>query len=388
MRTRALTVMATRFEDHHLVEEVALKYGVKSRKIKEWGEEERVVPCWGLHPWFVHLVYDDVSGVEGNGEGEQEGRVLKEEEKIAHYASVLLPKKKVEEGAVNEEDREVFNRLPDPKPLSGFLSQLRGYLSKFPLALVGEIGLDRSFRIPYPWTEEELAGRKDVLTIGGREGRKLTPYRCNMEHQKAVFTAQLKLAGEMNRAVSVHGVQAHGVVFECLKNLWKGHEITRPSKRQQKKRKEEEKEKGSDAPSHEPVETNDKEQGNSDPKPYPPRICLHSFSGGPDVWKQYLNPSIPVRFFASFSTAINLGDIGEEEEEPESFAQVVREVPDGMVLVESDLHTAGEEMDKRMEDVVRRVCKVRGWEADEGRQRLGANWRVFAFGQESGETVI
>jgi hypothetical protein len=36
---------------------------------------------------------------------------------------------------------------------------------------------------------------------------------------------------------------------------------------------------------------------------------------------------------------------------------------------------------------VRRVCKGRGWGEDEGRRRLGANWRVFAFGEESGETV-
>jgi hypothetical protein len=51
-----------------------------------------------------------------------------------------------------------------------------------------------------------------------------------------------------------------------------------------------------------------------------------------------------------------------------------------MVLVESDLHTAGEEMDRRLEDIVRRICKIKGWGLEEGVKKLGDNWRAFAFG--------
>lgn len=115
------------------------------------------------------------------------------------------------------------------------------------------------------------------------------------------------------------------------------------------------------------------------PKPYPPRICLHSYSGNASNFKQYLNPAIPAQIFASFSTAINLSD-AMEDETPKAFEEIVRTVPDHMMLVESDLHTAGEEMDRRLEDIVRRICKIKGWGLEQGVKKLGDNWRAFAFG--------
>jgi Tat protein secretion system quality control protein TatD with DNase activity len=171
--------------------------------------------------------------------------------------------------------------------------------------------------------------------------------------------------------VSVHSVQAHGLVFETLQELWKGHEKEVLSKRERKKR-------GQDHPSVE-EDTLSTAQASQKPLPYPPRICLHSYSGNASNFKQYLNPAIPAQIFASFSTAINLGD-AMEDETPASFEEMIKTVPDHMLLVESDLHTAGEEMDKRIEDIVRRICSVKGWSLEEGVRQLGKNWRSFAFG--------
>jgi Tat protein secretion system quality control protein TatD with DNase activity len=70
-----------------------------------------------------------------------------------------------------------------------------------------------------------------------------------------------------------------------------------------------------------------------------------------------------------------------EDETPAAFEEIIKTVPDHMVLVESDLHTAGEEMDRRMEDIVRRICRVKGWGLEEGVKQLGKNWRAFAFGE-------
>ncbi|OAG06023.1 Metallo-dependent hydrolase [Paraphaeosphaeria sporulosa] len=259
--------------------------------------------------------------------------------------------------------------VKNPTPFSDFLAQTRRNLEKYPFALVGEIGLDRSFRIP----EANPGDREDnELTPGGREGRRLTPFRCAPAHQKEIFKRQLQLAAELDRGVSLHGVQAHGLVFSTIKELWQEHQLPVLSKRERKKRE-------TDGPS---VTSHVSSQGadNDKPRPFPPRICLHSYSGSPDAFKQYLSPSIPVSFFASFSTAINLGN-DLEGETPEAFVQMIETVPDDMLLVESDLHTAGAEMDERLEDMVRRICVIKGWGLDEGVRRLGDNWKRFVFGE-------
>ncbi|KAJ4287734.1 Cut9-interacting protein scn1 [Kalmusia sp. IMI 367209] len=363
MKARCLTVMGTRAEDQALVAQTADEYGVKSTT--DWTREECMMPCFGWHPWFAHTMYLD-------DENEHAEKILTGEDKIQHYAKVLQPQRE----HPNDEDRQIYQSLPDPTPFSIFLSRTRKYLEQYPLALIGEIGLDRSFRIPYPWDQDSQSQRDTSLTLGGREGRKLTPFRCAPAHQKEILKRQLQLAAEYKRAVSVHGVQAHGMLFESLKELWTGHERIVLSKREKKKR-------GKDDPSiepqHPPSSATQERDGES--KPYPPRICLHSYSGSPSNFTQYLNPAIPVEIFASFSTAINLGDaVGEEE--PKAFGDMVRAVPDGAVLVESDLHTAGEEMDRRLEDMARRICRIKGWGLEEGVEKLGRNWRRFVFGEE------
>lgn len=328
-----------------------------------------MVPAFGWHPWFAHMLYFDDAESEAEGGKEEQGGgargALTGEAKLSHYASVLIPHRE----RPSESDISTFLSLPDPLPISTFLAHTRRHLETHPLALIGEIGLDRAFRIPEALTSDRSAEYAD-FTPGGREGRRLTPFRCSPAHQKEVFRRQLALAGEMGRAVSVHGVQAHGMVFEVLREFWVGREVPQVSKRAAKKRREAGETATDPSTSTQPEEK----------LPYPPRICLHSFSGSSDVLRQYLSPSIPVAFFFSFSTAVNLGDdVGAET--PESFVQVVSKVPDGMVLVESDLHTAGEDMDDRMENIVRRACKVKGWGLEEGVRTLGANWTRFVFGE-------
>jgi Tat protein secretion system quality control protein TatD with DNase activity len=369
MNTRVLTVMATRGQDQDLVITAADKHTVKSSDPEKWSREECIVPCFGWHPWFSHQMYIDEEGGNGDRQWKEQGN-LTGDAKVKHYQTVLQPSR----DNLSDEYRQIFLSLPDPTPFSTFLSQTRQHLERYPYALIGEIGLDRSFRIPESWinNEELWAKRNHNLTPGGREGRRLTPFRCSPQHQKKICKMQLQLAAEMGRGVSVHGVQAHGLVFETLQDLWKGHEKEVLSKRERKKR-------GQDHPSVE-SDVSGTAQSDQQAKPYPPRICLHSYSGNASNFKQYLNPAIPARIFASFSTAINLSD-AMEDETPASFEEIIQTVPDHMLLVESDLHTAGEEMDRRMEDIVRRICRVKEWGLDEGVKQLGKNWRAFAFGE-------
>jgi len=317
-------------------------------------KEHKIVPAFGWHPWFSHQMFD---------ESAYDGAVsLTQDQKVAHYQSVLTPK---------SDDRDFLLSLPDPKPFGDFISQMKRHLEDFPLALVGEVGLDKSFRIPEDWLPQHLDERNTALTPGGREGRRLSPYRVSMEHQRKVLLAQLGLAGEMQRAVSVHGVQAHGIVHDTLAETWKGHE-RKPMSRKEQKRAE-----AARKANAEPEDAEDENEP-AGPKPYPPRVCLHSFSGPAETVKLYTAPTVPCEVFFSFSTSINSW----VEDGKGKVEAAVRAVPDDRLLMESDLHTAGDRMDQYLEEIVRKLCEVKGWDLEAGTKQLAANWRRFVSGPQ------
>lgn len=355
MKAKVLTVMATRAQDQELVAKAADDLGITGKDSIESlagsSNAHKILPAFGWHPWFSHQMFD---------EAEYDGSsALNSEQKILHYQNVLAPK---------SEDQTFLQSLPDPRPFGHFIRQTRDYLLRYPLALIGEVGLDKSFRIPENWLPDDGCRcgeqRERGLTPGGRDGRKLSPYRVSMSHQKKVLLAQLALAGELQRAVSVHGVQAHGVLYETLAQTWKGYEKKKASKKDRRK---------ADLTAPGSFQSEDEDSG---PKPYPPRICLHSFSGPAETVKQYIASTVPCEVFFSFSTTINAWvEHGEGKVEA-----AVKMVPDDRIVVESDLHTAGDRMDAYLEEGVRKICAVKGWPLEDGVKQLAKNWKHFAFG--------
>lgn len=334
MKTATLTIMATRGDDQDLVQQTTESCSAQSKT-------ERIVPCFGWHPWFSHQISNAASAEPQN--------------KRDHYDGVLIPSP--------ADDQAFIDTLPDPKPLSELISETRARLEKFPTALVGEIGLDRSFRIPGPWTDEEIENRNDQVTPGSREGRRLSHYRVKPEHQRLILKAQLQLAGEMNRAVSVHSVQAHGAVVDVLKEVWAGHERVILSRRKRDRQRDAE------------GVFEEEEDIASTPKPFPPRICMHSYSGSVDPIRQLMHKSNPSDVYFSFSNLINFNGAPARK-----IADVVKALPENRILIESDLHKAGDELDELMEKVARDICKLRGWELRHGVQLLADNWRRFVYG--------
>ncbi|KAH8700442.1 putative Cut9 interacting protein Scn1 [Talaromyces proteolyticus] len=335
MQASALTIMATRGEDQALVDSVA----------STLSNTNKIIPCFGWHPWFAHQISTTSTNPDDNAS------------KISHYRTVLT--------GSTPTDTAFFNTLPTPKPLSTLLAETRERLLAHPAALVGEIGLDKAFRLPLPWTPDQTEDRDVGLTPGSREGRNLSVYKVSMEHQKFLLKAQLQLAGELGRAVSVHSVQAHGAVFDVLQELWAGYERRRESRRGRRQRESEQVD-----------ESTTEEAEVIKSRPYPPRICMHSYSGSTEPLRQFLHPSVPSDVYFSFSFVINFTGPSVEK-----VVAVLKALPDDRILVESDLHCAGPEMDGLLERAVRIVCGHRGWALEEGVGILADNWRRFVFGR-------
>ncbi len=364
MKARALVIMASRAQDQELVARFAEAHGLMSSisdLLMVHATKQppcQIIPSFGWHPWFSHQLYNDSLAHSPEGTSGMN--------KLDHYRAVIVP----------SPDIDFLRGLPEPRPLSLYIAEARSHLEKHPFALVGEIGIDRTFRIPEHSPANAPAARAKIsgLTPGGRDGKRLTPYRVHMHHQRMILKAQLDLAGELSRPVSVHGVGAHGSLFEIFQETWRGHEKKRLSRRARKRR-------ASIAQAHLNEDENENEEQELDAltkKRFPPRICLHSYSGHPTSLKQYLDSSVPATIFFSFSKLVNFSS----SVSPKT-RDVVKALPDERILVESDLYCAGKPMDGLLEQVVRIICEIKDWPLERGIQQLASNWVHFVFGPRS-----
>lgn len=160
-----MVAMSTRFDDLELVSSTASEFPGK------------VVPAFGLHPWYSHLVKTDRSLT-----------------KIEHYQSVLEPPP--------GEGDPVLERLPEPVLLADHIDRLESLLNAHPNALVGEVGLDKMFKIKLK--------------------NELHPHKVALAHQRRVLRAQLELANKHCRAVSLHGVGAHQALYDEVLHTARG----------------------------------------------------------------------------------------------------------------------------------------------------------------------
>ncbi|KAL4246331.1 Metallo-dependent Hydrolase/TatD-type [Abortiporus biennis] len=181
--------MATRRSDQILVRELAQSY------------PDKVTSCFGYHPWFTHWITLDAN-------------ISKE----YHYRTLLLDNVNPKSEHV-EAFEKLLTYLPEPTSLPEVLSDLRNNLSFFPDAMLGEVGIDRSARIPYshpappPYSLHDDGTRKD-----------LSPFTIPIDHQLVILEAQLDLAVELQRNVSIHSVKSQQATVELLDKMKKKHE--------------------------------------------------------------------------------------------------------------------------------------------------------------------
>ncbi|PVV02466.1 hypothetical protein BB560_003079 [Smittium megazygosporum] len=122
----------------------------------------RVIPGFGIHPWFVNLV---IAGEKFYNSKENEA------EKVS--------------------DHSLDHKMIPPT----WLNTLHEYLDEFPTAVVGEFGLDK------------LAIDKE------------TKQKYNFEKQVELFKTMYSTAITRKRAMSIHCVKAHQQIFDLLQEF-------------------------------------------------------------------------------------------------------------------------------------------------------------------------
>ncbi|KAG0094468.1 hypothetical protein BGZ93_007188 [Podila epicladia] len=123
--------------------------------------------------------------------------------RLAHYQQVL----QVPASAPTTYLPALAARLPEPRALEPAMQELRRKLEEHPTAVLGEIGLDRTARVPEPSIPAD-SPEDDPSAAGGQ--KKTTLALTSIQHQLNLVREQLKIAASLDRAVSFHCVQAYG----------------------------------------------------------------------------------------------------------------------------------------------------------------------------------
>ncbi|KAH9081590.1 TatD DNase family Scn1 [Lactarius deliciosus] len=288
---------------------------------------DRVVPAFGYHPWWAHRI--SLSAPAGSVP-----------DSAVHYRALFLPDSSEPPSAKLEAAfARLLPALPPPIPLADVLADVRAHLTEFPSAMLGEVGIDRVARVPFAGP-----GAPDADGANGNgNGRGLSPFLTPLAHQLAVLEAQLALAVELRRNVSMHSVKAPSQTRALFDRMAAAHGAAW----------------------------------------YAISVDVHSCKFSPEAWREIGNHHPNV--YLSLSTAIN-GNIP-------NFVALVRECAPTRLLVESDWPDA-RDAPTRTWDMACMVAEIHGWPiedtwedtppSDEAKwgviRRLESNWRAFVKG--------
>lgn len=255
-----------------------------------------IVPFLGIHPWYSHLFMT--------------GEYTKE----AHYSKVL-----------SDITPELILALPQPISLHEHLDWLQNlagqYKRKGRKFGVGEIGLDKLFRIP----SSGYYGGPDLENVT------LTKSKVRMEHQRLLFCAQMELANNLQVPVSLHCVKAHGALYDEIA----GNYLSCP------------------------------------------RVILHSYSGSVDQAQRWVRDFRQQRRNLMFSVSQFVNGKAEKSSDLQALVLLLE---DHQILLESDfpidkyfLEGAIDDYTKAMKEMYLELCRLKGWTFDAGQVILLSN---------------
>lgn len=320
LHLHSLCAMSSHLNDQDLVRQLAQEHPSK------------IIPAFGLHPWWSHHISFRL---------ETDAPLDKHE----HYASLYPDWFSASAGDLTEEASSLLASFPEPTLFSTYLAtSLRPHLTQFPHAMLGEVGLDRSFRVPYPQTEPKTAHRDvDVdnkkhkhTREGHRISKKFTPLKTPVEHQVRLLREQMEVAFELGRNVSLHSVQAQGATVTLLEELPKTSKFW------------------------------------SSPG-CASKICMHSYGGSEQTIERLArlssSSSPPGRIYFSFSTTINA--------RLDRLEDLIRAAPDDLLLIESDFNDI-RKSETRIWEILSVVCQAKEWSKERAVDTLRRNWQRFS----------
>jgi TatD DNase family protein len=170
-RLGGIAIMSTHPRDYPTVLELSRSIPCACLSLHDI--EVKVVPCFGVHPWFLH---------ELNNKDESDDDVVTTG--IAHHTATTD----------NESDHHQTAAVSTPM----WLQELEHWIKSTPEAIVGEIGMDG-------------------FHFDGTTGKLTTP----MDDQIQAFEAQMEIAARLQRPVSIHAVQCFGPLMMSLSKLKK-----------------------------------------------------------------------------------------------------------------------------------------------------------------------
>lgn len=164
----------------------------------------------GLHPWFSHSIsFSPPSSLPS---------------KEAHYTS-LFPTSSSSSASTNSSRDSpplsisyLVPHLPPVISIETFLVQLEKDLSSYPNSFVGEIGLDKSFKLPHPTS---LLETHPPTTTTSPPLSKNSQFQTPIQHQLKLVELQIDLAIKLQKNVSFHSVKSSSETLEFLNDCKK-----------------------------------------------------------------------------------------------------------------------------------------------------------------------
>ncbi|KAK4058268.1 Cut9-interacting protein scn1 [Microbotryomycetes sp. JL221] len=162
-------------------------------------DPQRVIPFFGIHPWFVHSI-----AITSDDEPTPT--------KVQHYTRLFSSSSSSSSSSEPHPQltTQMLNSLPDIVRQQDWLTQLEQRLKQNSLAMVGEIGLDKSFKIPNPRPPCPVVSKESL--VDDPSSLKPLPKHSNLQtsiqHQLEVLKSQINLAIRLKRNVSLHCVRS------------------------------------------------------------------------------------------------------------------------------------------------------------------------------------